>query len=169
MAAGNLTRAITLILSLFFVCAALFAIVLNNLSLAVLAVVSLLFLVTTVFGYGRIAVKCSDLTGRAGTLHLWGASPPLTGSADIVVKRVWALGAGLHFQVVASRVASPVHIKVAQPRDWSVGPDALSIADAKYVQVRGATIKRVPGCLALQFVLDPPSHPTKSLVATSGA
>ena len=164
-----MTRAITLILTLFFASAALLAIVLHNVSLAVLAIASLLFLITTVLGYGRIAVACNHLTGQAGTLHVWGAAPPQTGSADIIIKRVWALGAGLHFQVVAPRGASPVHIKVAQPRRWSVGPDALSIADAKYVQARGTTVERVPGCVALQFVLNPPSHRTKSLVATSRA
>jgi hypothetical protein len=75
------------------------------------------------------------------------------GDADVFVKRVWALGAGLHFQVVAPRGASSTHIKVAQPRRWSIDANGVLIADAKYVQMSGATAKRVAGQPAIEFLL----------------
>ena len=146
-----MTRAITAGLLLVAVCAAALALALHNLALGVVAVVSFLLTVATAAGPGRLVPQCGHLTGRPARLEIWGTTPEQLGGADVVVDRVWALGAGLHFRVTLGN-ASSVHIKVAQPRGWAVSSDTLAIADAKYVQIAGATVARIAGCPALQLV-----------------
>jgi hypothetical protein len=145
-----MTRAITVALLLVTVCAAALALSLHNLALGVIAAISLLLTAVTAAGPGRLVSQCAHLTGRPARLRICGAVPRQLGATDVVVDRVWALGAGLHFRVTLGS-ASSVHIKVAQPRRWAVGPDTLAIADAKYVQIAGVTVARVAGCPAMQL------------------
>lgn len=150
-----MTRPIMIAMGVVIIAAGFFAIVLNNLALAILAIVLLLLLLATVAGPGRVVTRCGHLIGRGGTLQLWGVAPRALDSADIIIERVWALGAGLHFRVAIPHAALSAHIKVAQPRGWSISPDALTIEDAKYVQVGGEKVERAVGALALQLFLSP--------------
>ena len=127
------------------------AIVVHNLALGVVAVVVLLMLVASAMGAGRVAARCSHLKGQAVKVRVWGTAPSAVGQGEVVVKRIWALGAGLHFDVATNGGAS-VHIKIAQPREWSIQSDSLTIAEAKYVQVAGADVGHMPGCPAIQLV-----------------
>lgn len=151
-----MNRAIILALTLIVICAGVAALALRNLALSIFAVVSLLFLLITAAGSGRIASSCSHLKGRSGTLRIWGREPREIGNSDVILERVWALGAGLHFSVSTAGASSRTHIKVAQPTRWSVDPNTLTIGDAKYVQVSGANVDRSPGSPALHFALSQP-------------
>lgn len=153
-------RAITVALAVVVFCAVAGAFVFRNLALSIFAGVSLLFLVITAAGPSRLVSSCGHLTGRAGTLRIWGNRPPQIAADNVVLDRVWALGAGLHFSVSTPGEKSRTHIKVAQPARWSVDPNSLTISDAKYVQVSGATVERSPGAPALQFVLSEPAAST---------
>ena len=146
-------RAIIVALAVVVLCAVAGAFVLKNLALSIFAVVSLLFLVVTATGSARIPSSCAHLTGRAGSLRIWGNTPPQIGDVDVIVQRVWALGAGVHFRVSAPGKRSSTHIKVAQSARWRVDQSSLTIEDARYVQVSGATIERNPSSPALQFAI----------------
>ena len=147
-------RAITIALVLITVVSGSLAAALHNLALAGVAAVALLLLVAAAAGAGRVAAKTDHLKGRAATLHVWGSAPSSIGEANVVVEQVWALGAGLHFHVTPHDGTSSIHIKVAQPRRWSIGVDGITILEAKYVQIEGTTIGRVAGCPALALLLN---------------
>ncbi|MFL5481773.1 MAG: hypothetical protein ACJ8AK_06245 [Gemmatimonadaceae bacterium] len=138
--------------------AAWLAIELRNLAPGLVAILSLLLAATSAAGSSQIATQCERLKGQATTVRIWGNAPKDFGDADVIIKRVWALGAGLHFHVVTLNGASSTHIKVAQPRRWSIDANGLHIADAKYVQVSGATAKRVTGQPAIEFLRPPSPH-----------
>jgi len=142
----------TIALALLAFGAGTVAIARGNLALAVVAVVLLLLVGATVIGPGRIVRRCRHLEGRAVTVHLWGAVPRAFGD-DVILESLWVLGAGLHLHVRAPGGASSLHVKVAQPRGWSVDESSLTIADAKYVQVAGKTAERVAERLAVELRL----------------
>ncbi|HEY0781020.1 MAG TPA: hypothetical protein VGE98_01090 [Thermoanaerobaculia bacterium] len=110
----------------------------------------LLLVGATAAGPGRIVKRCRHLEGQAVTLHIWGTVPRAFGG-DVVVAHLWALGAGLHLHVRTPGSASSLHVKVAQPRGWSIDESSLTIEDAKYVQVSGKTAERVAGQLAVEL------------------
>jgi hypothetical protein len=149
------TRVINILLLLVAVGAAWIAIELRSLAPGLVAILSLLLAATSVAGSSQIATQCERLKGQAATVRIWGTMPKDFGDADVFIKRVWALGAGLHFQVVTLGGASSTHIKVAQPRRWSIDANGLQIADAKYVQVSGATAMRVTDQPAIEFLVHP--------------
>lgn len=141
-------------LGLVAVCAAAAAIAFGNLAFGVFAVVALLLVGASAAGPGRIVSRCRHLEGRAARVLIWGTVPRDCRATELTVKRIWALGAGLHFNLATGQQKSLVHVKVAQPREWTIGPNAVTIADAKYVQVNGTTIERVVGSAAFEIILD---------------
>lgn len=145
-------RSMSIALVLVIIAAGLLAIVYKNLTLGVVAIVSLLMLVASAMGAGRVATRSAHLKGKTVTVRVWGTAPPALGENPVTVQRIWALGAGLHFNV-ATPGRQSVHIKVAQPRDWSIESPAVTIADAKYVQVAGANVGHMPGCPAIQLLV----------------
>ena len=151
----SVTRVINISLLLIGVVAAWLAIALRSLAPAVVAILLMLLVATSAAGSSQIAAQCERLKGQAVTVRIWGDAPKDFGGADVFVRRVWALGAGLHFQVVTGSGARSAHIKVAQPRRWLVDDNSLRIADAKYVQVSGATARRIAGPPAIEFLLHP--------------
>ena len=150
-----MTRVINISLLVMGVVAAWLAIAFRSLAPALVAIVLVLIVATSAAGSSQIAAQFERLKGQAVTVRIWGDAPKDFGGADAFIKRVWALGAGLHFQVEIGSGARSAHIKVAQPRRWSVDQNGLRIADAKYVQVSGATAKRVAGSPAIEFLLHP--------------
>jgi hypothetical protein len=150
-----MTRAITIASVLITVGLASMAISRGNLVIGMLAVGPLLLVATSAAGAGRVASRSGHLKSRAASLRIWGAAPRQFGDSELFVERVWALGAGLHFNVVKRNSAGSVHIKVAQPRRWSIDENALTIGDAKYIQVSGAAVERVAGQAAMELLLKP--------------
>jgi hypothetical protein len=119
-----------------------------------LAAGPLLVLVAAAAGSGRIAARSHHLEDRLVRVRVWGSEPQRPDNAPILVKRIWALGAGLHLNAVTGNGARPLHIKVAQPRRWSTSDKGLSVGDAKYVQISGVRIPPVPGALALEMLVE---------------
>jgi hypothetical protein len=118
-----------------------------------LAAGPLLLIATSVAGAGRIAEEARQFQGHTVRLRIWGSEPQQVQDAPIVVKRVWALGAGLHLNAVTRNGSGALHIKVAQPRRSSSRAGVFIVGDAKYVQVSGATVPRVPRAVALEMLL----------------
>jgi hypothetical protein len=66
-------------------------------------------------------------------VRLWGAPPPDLGVATLVVTSVNVLGAGVHV-FFRTHDGRSLHLKVAQPREYSLAPGRVVIGSARYVQ-----------------------------------
>ena len=72
-------------------------------------------------------------------------------AATFIVQSVRALGPGLHFYLRPLPQGSPIHLKIAQPREATVDDAGVTIREAKYVQWAG---RKVPKSQAtIPFVL----------------
>ena len=131
------------------------AIARSNIGIGMLAVGPLLLIVSSLGGAGRIAAEAHQFEGRTVRLRIWGIKPQQAADAPILVKRAWALGAGLHLQAATRNGSGALHIKVAQPRRASSRAGVLIVGDAKYIQVSGITVPRVPHTVALEMLLEP--------------
>jgi hypothetical protein len=80
------------------------------------------------------------LQDQAVEIRLWGAAPPDLPGATLFLTSVNALGAGVHL-FFKSQGGGSMHLKVAQPKDPSLGSDRIVIGSARYVQWNG---KRLP-------------------------
>lgn len=84
-------------------------------------------------------------------VRLCGAPRPGPSGA-LVLTAVNALGAGVHVFFSVAGGAS-IHLKVAQPRDPTVGSDTIVIGAAKYVQWNGKKISGVGTAPAVLIAL----------------
>ena len=134
------------------------AIVWRSVGIGMLAAGPLLLIVSSLDGAGRIAAEAHQFEGRTVRLRIWGIDLEQAEGSAILIKRVWALGAGLHLNAVTPHGSRALHIKVAQPRRSSRSPDALTVGDAKYIEVAGAKVPRVPRTVALEMLLEPQEH-----------
>jgi hypothetical protein len=147
-------RAMTVGLALAAIVLLSVAIALGNIVIALLATGPLLLIIGSAAGTGPIAGQARQFEGQTVRLRIWGMEPRQVNGAPILVKRVWPLGAGLHLSATKRDGPGMLHIKVAQPRRWSSSAGVLTVADAKYVQISGATVPSVPGTLALEVLLE---------------
>jgi len=116
-------------------------------SLLVLAGLLLLPVATSLSQAGRLAAALQTKKGRGISVVVWGA--PIRGAkaAELRVKSVGAVGAGLLIYLMDAK--EKTLLKVAQPRSWLVEEDRVVIGDAAYVQWAGNRLARAEGVPAV--------------------
>ena len=89
---------------------------------------------------------------RVVEVRLWGAPPPGSPCA-LVLTAVNALGPGAHLFFSIEGGGASMHLKIAQPQNPILGPTAITVEAAKYVQWNGRKIPRVDGAPAVSIAV----------------
>ncbi|HEX9121131.1 MAG TPA: hypothetical protein VF840_11380 [Terriglobales bacterium] len=102
---------------------------------------------------GKFAEKMRPLVGKNVRVQIWGLELPGNSDSEFSVHSVQAVGPGLHVYLRPLPDGSPTHLKIAQPRDTTIGEIGVEIGKAKYVQWAGKKIKKAEGEKALVFIV----------------
>jgi hypothetical protein len=90
--------------------------------------------------------------GCAVEVRVWGAMPPLPPGTTLVLTSVNVLGPGFHVFFQASGGGS-IHLKVAQPTNAQIAPNAVVVGSARYVQWGGKKLPAIGGMPAVSVSL----------------
>src|ERR1700694_2791883 len=101
-----------------------------------------------------LAEKMRPLLGKNVRVQVWGSDLPGNPGSRFAVCPVRARGFGLHVLLRPWLDGGPTHLKVAQPRETTIGDAGLKIGEAKYVQWAGTKIKKVEGEMALVLIVN---------------
>src|SRR6266568_7882385 len=113
----------------------------------------LLFLAgSSLFGKtNQFAQRLQPFVGRSVRVLAWDSELPGHSAETFIVQSVRALGAGLHLYLRPLPQGSPIHLKIAQPREATVDDAGVTIREAKYVQWVGRKVPKSQA--AIPFVL----------------
>ena len=120
-------------------------------------VVALLLFLAGASFFGKVSAyveKMRPLVGKTVRVGVWGSALPGHPHSTFIVHAVQAVGPGLHVYLRPRAGGSPTHLKVAQPRETTIGEHGVEIAEAKYVQWAGTKIKKAEGEKALVLVVN---------------
>lgn len=98
--------------------------------------------------YVRVAAWGSPLPESDAAASMRGSSGPL------YVESITSLGVGLLIRLRVASAATPVLLKIAQPRDVVVSADRLIIGRAAYVQWSGRRLKRTTDAPGPALILE---------------
>lgn len=111
----------------------------------VAAVVAFVIAGSLISPAAAVAGRLRAFIGSTVTASAWGE--PLPGGEAFEFVSVRAIGAGLHIYL-RTQGSSPIHLKLAQPRQVQISASGFDVADAKYIQWAGRKLARHPSAAA---------------------
>jgi hypothetical protein len=119
------------------------------------------FLLATSLSTTRIPLTkaLNRFRGCSVDVRIWGVTPPLPPGATLTLASVNVLGPGFHVFFQASGGGS-IHLKVAQPTNAQIAPNAVVVGSASYVQWEGRKLPVIGGSPAVSVSLSATAVPS---------